>query len=169
MKRQTSFGAATLLALAVCVLGACTGGTDSLRPLTDGDPAPAWGGVTLSGDSVGAHVGDTPLLVNVWATWCVPCREEMPALQQVHEETEGRLRIVAVSIVGSGAGADIRHFLDDYGITFPIVHDPSERVTRAFRTTGVPESFLISDGRVAKRWRGPLTLEGARAALAALE
>jgi thiol-disulfide isomerase/thioredoxin len=107
MKRQTSFGAATLLALAVCVLGACTGGTDSLRPLTDGDPAPAWGGVTLSGDSVGAHVGDTPLLVNVWATWCVPCREEMPALQQLHEETEGRLRIVAVSIDGSGAGADI--------------------------------------------------------------
>lgn len=155
-------------ALAGMFLLLACGGGDSLRPLTDGDPAPAWGARTLAGDSVDVATADRPLLVNIWATWCVPCREEMPALQQLHEELSDEVRIVAVTIDGAGASAAVRQFLDEYGITFPIVHDPAERVTRVFRTTGVPESFLIADGRIAKRWRGPLTRDGAAEAVRAL-
>lgn len=157
------------LALLAVLAAGCGGGADSLRPLTDGDPAPAWGARTLAGDTVDVSLDRGPLLVNIWATWCVPCREEMPALQALHERMPDQVRIVAVTIDGAGASAAVRQFLDEYGITFGIVHDPDERVTRMFRTTGVPESFLIADGRVVKRWRGPVTLEGAEAAVRALE
>lgn len=155
---------------AVLVSWACGGDGDgrSLRPLTEGDEAPAYEAETLSGEVLDVGATGGPVLLNVWATWCVPCREEMPALQMLHEELALQgLTVVAVSIDGAGGAADIRRFLDDYGITFPIVHDAAERVTRVFRTTGVPETFLIVDGRVAKRWRGPVTKEGAESVVRA--
>lgn len=158
------------LVAALSVFAACGGDGvgGGLRPLSEGDAAPAYAAVTMAGDSFSVAGVDGPVLVNVWATWCVPCREEMPALQLLHEELGPQgLTVVAVSIDGAGGAADIRRFLDDYGITFPIVHDAAERVTRVFRTTGVPETFLIVDGRVAKRWRGPVTKEGAAAAVRA--
>ena len=144
------------------------GGGGSLRPLVEGDEAPAYEAELLSGEVLDVGATGGPVLLNVWATWCVPCREEMPALQMLHEELGPQgLTVVAVSIDGAGGAADIRRFLNDYGITFPIVHDAAERVTRVFRTTGVPETFLIVDGRVAKRWRGPVTKAGAEAAVRA--
>lgn len=142
------------------VVAACGGSEPSLRPLTEGDEAPEYEAVALSGAVVDVADVDGALLLNVWATWCVPCREEMPALQAVYEEFgPAGLEVVGVSIDGSGGEPDVRRFLEDHEITFPIVHDPGERVTRAFRTTGVPETFLIADGVVVKRWRGPVTRE----------
>lgn len=147
-----------LPALALALAAAC-GGPADYRPIATGDRAPAYAATTLAGDTVSLEgLRGQAVLLNIWATWCPPCREEMPELQALEEEYGPRgLRVVGVSIDGRGAEDAVRHFLEDYGIGFTILHDPDERVARAFRTAGVPETFLIGrDGRIAGRWIGML-------------
>jgi peroxiredoxin len=111
----------------------------------------------LAGDTVRlADLHGDAVLLNVWATWCPPCREEMPGLQALHATYGDRgLRVLGVSVDSRGAESAIRGFTADHGITFTILHDPSETVSRQFRTTGVPETFLIDrDGRIVHRWIG---------------
>jgi len=84
------------------------------------------------------------LLLNVWATWCPPCVEEMPTMQRVHEMYADRgLRVVAVSVDDSGAEDLIREFREEHGLTFEILHDPAYAVFDAYKLNGVPMSFLI--------------------------
>ena len=98
------------------------------------------------------------VLLNGWATWCVPCRKEMPYLEALHRRYgDAGLRIVGVSIDRGGADSRVRDFAAGLGVTFPILRDPDNRFQRTFRTTGVPESLLIGrDGEVLYRWKGPL-------------
>jgi len=129
------------------------------RPIATGDRAPAYAAATLAGDTVSLEgLRGQAVLLNIWATWCPPCREEMPLLQQLDDEYGERgLRVIGVSIDTRAAEDAVRQFLEDYGIDFTILHDPDGRVTRAFRTAGVPETFLIGrDGRVAAHWIGML-------------
>jgi cytochrome c biogenesis protein CcmG, thiol:disulfide interchange protein DsbE len=145
--------AAGLALLAAATLAGCM----PERGPVIGAAAPGFTGELLDGtrfdlrDERGSVV-----LVNVWATWCYPCRREMPGLQELHTELEGRgLRVVGVSIDAAGASAEISAFLAEHGIDFPIVHDPRQRVTHAFRTLGVPETFLIGrDGTLRHHWIG---------------
>ncbi|MGA2384331.1 MAG: TlpA disulfide reductase family protein [Gemmatimonadales bacterium] len=84
------------------------------------------------------------VLLNVWATWCEPCKIEMPSMEQLEKELGPQgLKIVAVSIDEGGADV-VRQFARDYGLTFRILRDPSGRIQRIYQTTGVPESFVIN-------------------------
>jgi cytochrome c biogenesis protein CcmG/thiol:disulfide interchange protein DsbE len=84
------------------------------------------------------------VLLNVWATWCEPCRVEMPSMEKLERELgPGGLKIVAVSIDEGGPDV-VRQFARDLGLTFRILHDPSRRIERIYQTTGVPESFVIN-------------------------
>lgn len=96
------------------------------------------------------------VVLNVWATWCFPCRREMPALERLHRELgDHGLRVVAVSIDAPNAVRDIREFIDDYDLTFDILHDAAQQVARDLSTIGVPETFLIgADGRLRRHWIG---------------
>jgi cytochrome c biogenesis protein CcmG/thiol:disulfide interchange protein DsbE len=137
------------------LLAACGDSANEYAPLQRGDEAPAYGAVSLDGDSVAlASLAGRPVLLNVWATWCPPCREEMPALQELHDRYDERgLAVVAVSLDASAA--DAAAFARELGLTLRLLHDPAGRVTRTFRTTGVPETFLIgADGRIVRRWIG---------------
>jgi peroxiredoxin len=82
------------------------------------------------------------VLLNLWATWCAPCRQEMPSMERLYEELgpEG-LRIVAVSV--DPTRRVVHEFVDEYGLTFDILHDQSQRVDVLYQTTGLPESFVI--------------------------
>lgn len=135
---------------------ACSAERASFRPLEPGDPAPAFGAPVLDGDSLHlSSLRGQPVLLNVWATWCPPCREEMPALQALHERFGPRLRILGVSVDARGAEPTVRRFVEEGGYTFTILHDPSDDVSRQFRTIGVPETFLIDgEGRIVRRWIG---------------
>lgn len=143
---------ATLLAIT-----ACADQPQTYQPIAAGQPAPAFGAPDLEGDSVSLKsLRGEAVMLNVWATWCAPCREEMPHLQQLHEQYGSRgLRVVGVSVDPRGAERTIRDFLGDVGVTFMILHDPQDAISRAYRTIGVPETFLIDrDGVIRRRWIG---------------
>jgi peroxiredoxin len=104
------------------------------------------------------------LVLNFWATWCGPCRRELPALQSLHQELahEG-LEVVAVS-VDAGDPESVARFARERGVTFPIVHDPGEDVARRYGTTAWPTTFVIDrKGRRVYRvagawdWAAPAT------------
>jgi aldose sugar dehydrogenase len=119
-----------------------------------GKPAPAYGALTLNGDSLDlARLKGEVVLLNVWATWCIPCRREIPELVALHQQHSARgLRVVGVSVDESGADADVASYARDFAMSYTILRDPGEAVSNAFRIQGVPASFLIDrDGVV--RWR----------------
>lgn len=98
------------------------------------------------------------VLLNIWATWCPPCREEIPVLQALHEEhAAGGLEVVGVSIDAAGEAAAVERFAQQFGVTYPVWLDPQERVSSVFRTTGVPTTVLIDrDGEMLWRHLGPV-------------
>jgi peroxiredoxin len=144
-------------AIAVTLAGCERPEPDTIRALRPGDAAPAYAAPAMAGDTVVlADLRGEAVMLNIWATWCAPCREEMPGLQQLHETyADAGLRVIGVSIDASGLAGEIRHFTEQYGISFTILHDPAESVMRAFRARAVPETFLIDrEGRVVRRWIG---------------
>ena len=155
----------TLIA-AVAVVSAAWIGRESYRPVITGSVAPDFriaalgGGETNLSDYEGQVV-----LVNVWATWCAPCLQEMPSMQRLYEAFPGEdFEILAVSVDATlgetdafgRAGGDLAAFAKELGLTFPILHNPSGDIQKLYQTTGVPESFLISrDGVIVKKVAGP--------------
>jgi len=90
------------------------------------------------------------LLLNVWATWCVPCVHEMPTFQKAYEAyADSGLAVVAVSIDEPGAGELIREFRREYGLSFEILHDPSSSIMDLLPHFAVPQTLVIDRrGRV---------------------
>jgi peroxiredoxin len=129
---------------------------DELVGVDVGSPAPMFSGATIEGPprtkSLADYKGQVVLL-NVWATWCGPCRTEMPSIEALHKAMGPKgLHIVAVSIDDPGKAEEIRKFAKDYGLTFEILHDASQAIQGAYQTTGVPETFIIAaDGTIRKK------------------
>jgi thiol-disulfide isomerase/thioredoxin len=115
-----------------------------------GSPLPAYRATTLSGTSVelGGR-GGALTLINVWATWCTSCREEMQDLAAIHRDyTPHGLRVVAVS-VDAGSETLVRRFVQRESLPFPVVHDQAGTIQKEYRIVGVPTSYLIgADGRL---------------------
>lgn len=144
----------------VLVLTACGGERSTPGPVTIGHPAPAYRATTLEGDSVSlADLRGNVVLLNVWATWCHPCREEVPFLQDVHERyADEGLELIGVSVDAAGEEATIRDFAQRYGMTYPVWRDPGERVSSTFLIIGVPASFIVArDGTLLWRKTGPVS------------
>lgn len=140
------------LLLAVAGLCACEKTTASIGNV--GQPAPAYGAPTLRGDSLRLNdLKGQVVLLNVWATWCIPCRKEIPELQALHQDYSGQgLRVVGVSVDDADADADVADFAKTYSMTYTILRDPTEVVSNTFAIPGVPASFLIDRSGVV-RWR----------------
>ena len=93
------------------------------------------------------------VLLNVWATWCEPCKVEMPSMERLHRLYGDKgLTIVAVSIDAPGKEKDVIAYAKKQGYTFEIIHDPDGEIQRIYQTTGVPESFVIgTDGKIIRK------------------
>jgi cytochrome c biogenesis protein CcmG, thiol:disulfide interchange protein DsbE len=131
-----------------------------------GTKAPDFHAIDLAtGDSVSlhAHYRGAVTLVNVWATWCEPCRVEMPAMEKLYQALAPRgFKIAAVSI-DEGTPEDVQAFGRELGLSFDLLQDRSTKVQQIYQTTGVPESFLLNrDGVIVKRvigahdWSSPV-------------
>ena len=103
------------------------------------------------------------ILLNIWATWCQPCRVEMPAIERLHKKLGGTdFQVVSVSIDADGDSI-VSAYARDLGLTFQILHNQSGDIQQIYQTTGVPESFVIDrDGIIVKKvigaaeWDGPV-------------
>jgi cytochrome c-type biogenesis protein len=151
----------TVLA-AVCLILALTVPRGALAA----EPAPAFAAVELGTEhSVSlADLRGSVILLNTWATWCKPCRQEMPYLETL-QQTYGPkgLRVVGVNIDQGDADARVYEFADDVGVTFTLWRDPANHFATTFRTTGVPETMLIGrDGTLLHHWKGPLREDDAQ-------
>ncbi|MBA3558407.1 MAG: TlpA family protein disulfide reductase [Gemmatimonadaceae bacterium] len=129
---------------------------DELFQVTIGSEAPNFSAVTLDATplqrSIDSYKGEVVLL-NIWATWCEPCRVEMPSIERLHSEFAARgLKVVAVSIDQPGMEEQIRGFAREYGLTFEILHNQTGDIQRQYQMTGVPETFVIGrDGIIHKK------------------
>ncbi len=136
-----------------------------LHPVTPGSAAPEFAVADLDGDVIRlSDYSGNVVMVSIWATWCAPCRYEMPSMERLYGElSDEGFEILAVSIDAElGAfdffgrpGGDIQAFADSLGLTFPLLHDPSGDIQRVYQTTGVPETFLVGrDGIIYKKVAG---------------
>ena len=143
--------------------------------LRRGDPAPAFTAISLadrSPVSLSDYRGEV-LLVNLWATWCHPCREETPYLQSVYEQYRDRgLRVLGVSVDLTADSAAVIDFVHEFGVQYDIALDPEAVSRETFLARGLPTSVVIDrDGSVAFSWVGPIPegdptfIEGLEAAL----
>jgi peroxiredoxin len=134
------------------------------EPVDSGDTAPRIGKPLanftlpdLQGRSVQlAALRGKVVLVNVWATWCSPCVEEMPSIQWLYKHLHDQgLEILAVSLDALGAQI-VEPFMHAHQLSFPTLLDTKNVVQRLYRTTGVPESFVVDKrGILVEKVVGP--------------
>jgi thiol-disulfide isomerase/thioredoxin len=138
-------------ALVLALLG--TGSFDSAtREL--GQPAARLALPALDGEPAVPLVRpSTPVVVNFWASWCVPCREEAPLLEAAWRRYRDRVAFVGVDVLDGRAEA--RRFVAEHGLTYPQRFDEGRRAARAYRVAGVPETFFIDRrGRLVGHYIG---------------
>jgi len=122
-----------------------------------GIEAPNFKAVSIAtGDTV--HLTDyrgQVLLVNLWATWCDPCKAEMPEIQRLYDELKPEgLRVLAVSQDEQNTDV-VKAFIKERNFTFDVLHDQKHASEDLFRAVGLPESFVIDrHGRIVKRVTG---------------
>ncbi len=143
----------------ICALVIACTPSDEQGAVSIGASAPPYRAVTVGGDSVSVEaLRGKVVLLNIWATWCHPCREEIPVLQALHER-HGRdgLEIVGVTIDAGGEKRRIDEFAERFGMTYALWHDPGDRISNLYRAVGVPATYLI-DREGILRWRkvGPI-------------
>jgi len=109
------------------------------------------------------------VVLNLWTTWCPPCREEMPSMERLHRQLGGpSFALLAVS-QDDGNAEGVRAFVRETGVTFPVLLDPERQVGSRYGVWGYPETFIIDrEGRIVEHVIGPRTWD-TPAQVAALE
>jgi cytochrome c biogenesis protein CcmG/thiol:disulfide interchange protein DsbE len=144
----------------LAVLGLLSYGllTKGEQALAVGEPIPATELDTLDGEGTGSisdYRGEW-VFVNVWASWCDPCREESPALQRFHEEHRDK-GFTVLGIDSRDVSSEALAFVEEFGLTYPQLHDSEGDIPDELGMTGFPESFLVDpEGNVALLRPGPV-------------
>jgi len=147
-QRQITYIAILLLGLAWIFVSVDRTGTSTsgLIPAPQqGFLAPDFELQTTAGETVKlSDLRGQAVLVNLWATWCPPCRAEMPAIENIHNEyKDDGLVVLAVNMTYQDTASNIAPFLDEYGITFSILLDQTGQVGTAYQLRSLPSSFFI--------------------------
>lgn len=135
---------------------------NELSPVGVGVKAPQFAAMTIDEKPVERTLADykgNVVLLNIWATWCAPCRVEIPSIEELHRSYAPRgLKIVAVSVDDPGMEPQIRSFVKEYGLTFEVLHDPlgqEGEVSRDYQASAYPETVIIGrDGIIRKMLLG---------------
>ncbi len=170
LKRRASsliiFGAIALFVISLLVVLAIAVRTRGAPPLASGN-APDFALTTFDGQTYKlSELEGKPIVLNFWASWCIPCRDEAPALQRAWENYRERgLIVLGVDYVDTET--DAKKFIAEFQQTYPNGADLGTRISQAFRISGVPETYFIdregkllqgidARGRVKGNWIGPL-------------
>jgi cytochrome c-type biogenesis protein len=156
------------IALCALLFAACSRSENPPARVEIGQEAPPYAARALNGDSVSlALLRGKPVLLNVWATWCLPCKEEIPYLESLHGKHAAQgLQIIGVSVDARGDEAKINEFARDFSMSYPIWRDPDERVNSRFLAIGVPSTYLIDRNGIL-RWKHLGTLRATTPGFAA--
>ena len=147
---------APVLALVLATPG-CTGKPErapDAEPVAGFPVAPELTGKTVTGETISlADLRGRVVLLNAWATWCEPCKKELPELARLHQSREqDGLTVLGVSVDKVRLLPEVRRLMKDNGVTYPVIFDPDGQVVGAFQIRGYPTSFIIGrDGTL--RWR----------------
>ena len=150
---------ATLL-FAFVAAGCSSGGADAAAegPLLPTDPYELPAFDIAAYERLLAELEGTPVLVNIWASWCAPCRDEAPHLASAHEEFGDRVQFLGLDILDERGSA--RAFMREYGWTYPSVFDGPGAIRDELGILGQPATlFYDASGELVKTWSGPLTEE----------
>ena len=114
-----------------------------------GEPAPDFQLENLAGQSISiSDLQGKPVLLNFWATWCPPCRAEMPYLQQIYEEWSDKGLVLLAIDIGEGP-SQIKEFLETNNLSLPVLLDSDKSVAQRYNITGIPATFFIDkDGTI---------------------
>lgn len=116
----------------------------------EGFPAPGFTLHTLDGREISlSDFEGSPVLINIWASWCGPCRAEMPDIQDVYNDyrDEGFV-VLAINATNQDNINDVKEFVNDHGLTFPILLDKSGQVSNTYNLRSLPTSFFINEDGV---------------------
>jgi cytochrome c biogenesis protein CcmG/thiol:disulfide interchange protein DsbE len=184
---RRAYAVAAAFALTACTHGATPGptaGPTEATPLVGTDPCPAPAELLAAPPAKGqrlpdvalpcighegtvrmAALGGTPTVVNLWGSWCYPCRTEMPEFQQVHLALGAKVRFLGVDTKDTENAA--RSAIQRAAVSYPSVFDPGERIKRAVNTRSLPTTVLVgADGLVKTVHVGELTGTELRALVA---
>jgi cytochrome c biogenesis protein CcmG, thiol:disulfide interchange protein DsbE len=158
-RQQLGVVAIVLVAVAAIGFGITRVLGNELTPLGAGTRAPDFPAVTLDTPPVQKSLADYKgqvVLINIWATWCQPCRVEIPSIERLYQTYGPKgLKVVAVSIDDPGTESAIRAFARDMRMSFQVLHDPTGEIERAYQATGYPETVIVGkDGVIRKKIAG---------------
>lgn len=129
-----------------------------LGPFVTGKDAPDLQVQGLDGSSMKlSDLKGKVVFLNFWATWCAPCRQEIPAIQSLYKKYYDQPDFVIAAVtVDTKTTEEIAEFLQGYRATFPVYLDPEMKAAKTYGVTGFPESFLIDrKGKIVHRFVGP--------------
>jgi cytochrome c biogenesis protein CcmG/thiol:disulfide interchange protein DsbE len=154
--RSSLVALAAVAAVALLTYGLLSQGNSRIAV---GDPAPQTAVERLEGggtESLASYEGRW-VLVNFWASWCVPCREEATALNELQEERGGP-RFTILGVDSNDLSGDAKAFIAKHGVEYPQLRDGGNDLEHEFGTTGVPESYLFDpQGNLKVAWIQPVT------------
>ncbi len=128
--------------------------------LERGEIAPDFELKTLDGETVKlSDFRGERVMLNFWATWCPPCRAEMPDMQKLHENTD--IKILAVNLIDTESSPEVvPEFLDELGLTFPVLLDEESELANEYKIVAYPTSFMIdSNGRIQFKVLGAINYD----------
>ncbi|WP_214482396.1 TlpA disulfide reductase family protein [Bacillus sp. SM2101] len=123
-----------------------------------GNKAPDFELPTLTGESIKlSDLQGKKVIVNYWATWCPPCKEEIPDFQLFHEKYGSDVVILAVNV---DPEYDVESFVNEYEMTFPVLLDEDDQANRIFQVLSIPTTYFIdSNGIIRNKFVGQLSYE----------
>jgi peroxiredoxin len=162
--------AGLVVAVAACSPKEQRAASAAFVPLEVGAQVPAYTTTSLAGDTVTVGATGTTTVLNVWATWCESCREEMEALDSLRTEFSSRgARVIGVS-VDLGDVEKVRRFAESNKLGFIVAHDPEGEIQKSYQVVGVPTTFVISrDGHLVWKHTGNIADNFAEARSAVLK
>ena len=149
----------TILSILILSFGCSNGGSSGgqNRGASDKGFPPDFTAKTIDGEEItlSNYRGEKAVLIDLWATWCAPCKKEMPELQEIYEKYSNQMEILAVSTDKASDIGKIRDFVESNKLTFKIIHDTTQDIARKYPSRGIPYMIIMNkEGKKIKTYLG---------------